>query len=69
MPVRGREVTMKLRQDHYVSTGDLFLFGSVLDCFLGGYASINSFTNLIIHEVMRGDTYRWPARLGNHPLI
>jgi type VI secretion system protein ImpG len=60
---------MKLRRDHYVSTGDLFLFGSVLDRFLGGYASINSFTHLIIHEVMRGDTYRWPARLGNHPLI
>ena len=69
VPVRGREVTMKLRRDHYVSTGDMFLFGSVLDCFLGGYASVNSFTNLIIHEVMRGDTYRWPARLGNHPLI
>jgi type VI secretion system protein ImpG len=68
-PVRGREVTMKLRQDHYVSTGDMFLFGSVLDCFLGGYASVNSFTNLIIHEVMRGDTHRWPARLGNRPLI
>ncbi|NPV05330.1 MAG: type VI secretion system baseplate subunit TssF [Syntrophaceae bacterium] len=69
LPVRGREVTFRLRRDHYVSTGDLFLFGSVLDVFLGGYASVNSFTSLGIRETMKGETYRWPARLGNHPLI
>lgn len=69
LPVRGREVTLKMRRDHYVSTGDLFLFGSVLDVFLGGYASVNSFTNLVVRETMKGDRYPWPARLGNHPLI
>lgn len=67
--IRGRDVRMKLRKDHYASTGDMYLFGCVLDHFLGGYASINSFTALNIEDVLRGEQYSWPARLGNQPLI
>jgi len=67
--IRGREIAMKLRRDHFASTGDLFIFGCVLDYFLGGYASMNSFTALNIEDVLRGDHFLWPARLGNHPLI
>ncbi|MHB8139240.1 MAG: type VI secretion system baseplate subunit TssF [Smithellaceae bacterium] len=69
MLIRGRDITMKLRKDHFASTGDMFIFGCVLDQFLGGYASINSFTTLTIQEVLRGERYSWPARLGNQPLI
>jgi len=69
MPVRGRNISMKLRKDHYASTGDLFLFGCVLDHFLGGYASLNSFTALTIEDTLKGEHYSWPARLGNQPLI
>jgi len=67
--MRGQEIQLKLRQDNFASQGDLFLFGCILDHFLGNYASINAFTKLIIQEVMKGDLYQWPARLGNHPLI
>jgi type VI secretion system protein ImpG len=67
--MRGQEIQLKLRQDNFASQGDLFLFGCILDHFLGNYASINAFTRLIIQEVMKGDLYQWPARLGNHPLI
>lgn len=69
MPLRGRDITLKLREDHFASTGDMFIFGCVLDQFLGGYASINSFTRLTIDEVLRGEQYLWPARLGCQPLI
>ncbi|OYV75089.1 MAG: hypothetical protein B7Z74_01465 [Deltaproteobacteria bacterium 21-66-5] len=47
----------------------MFLFGCVLDHFLGCYASINHFTRTTVREVMKGDVYRWPARIGNRPLI
>jgi len=47
----------------------MHLFGSVLDNFLGGYASINSFTRLKFRETQRGDLYEWPARLGRHQII
>ncbi len=67
--MRGREIRMNLRHDHFASQGDLFLFGCVLDHFLGSYASINTFTNLIIKEILKGELYQWPARIGDHPLI
>jgi type VI secretion system protein ImpG len=67
--MRGQEVTMRLRQDHFASQGDLYLFGCVLDHFLGNYASMNTFTRLIIKEAMKGDIYQWPDRIGDRPLI
>lgn len=68
-PIRGQEFVLSLRQDHFAGPGDMFLFGCVLDHFLGCYASINHFTRTTVREVMKGDIYRWPARIGNRPLI
>jgi type VI secretion system protein ImpG len=67
--MRGRDIGLEARHDHFASPGDLFLFGSILDHFLGCYASINTFTRLTLREVIKGETYLWPARLGDHPLI
>jgi type VI secretion system protein ImpG len=67
--MRGLEIKLNMRQDQFASQGDMFLFGCILDQFLGGYASINTHTRLIIQEVLKGDLYQWPARLGDHPLI
>jgi type VI secretion system protein ImpG len=67
--MRGKEIKLKMHQDHFASQGDLFLFGSVLDYFLGCYASINTYTRLFIEDVLKGDIYQWPARLGDRPLI
>jgi type VI secretion system protein ImpG len=67
--MRGREIQLEARHDHFASQGDLFLFGSVLDHFLGSYASINTFTLLTLREVITGEMHQWPARLGDHPLI
>jgi len=67
--MRGLDVMMKMRQDHFAGPGDLYLFGCVLNHFLGGYASINTFTRLTIDECLKGDRYQWPVRLGNDPLL
>ncbi len=67
--MRGQEIRLNVRQDQFASPGDMFLFGSILDQFLAGYASINAYTRLTVQEVLKGDLYQWPARLGNHPLI
>lgn len=66
--IRGREVNIEMRQDHYVSRGDMFIFGAVLDIFLSSYSTINSFTKLNIKETLRGETYKWPMRLGSRYL-
>jgi type VI secretion system protein ImpG len=67
--MRGRELQLDVRQDHFAGWGDLYLFGSVLDYFLGSYASINTYTQLSIKELLKGEVYQWPARVGDHPLI
>jgi type VI secretion system protein ImpG len=67
--MRGREIGMEARHDHFASQGDLFLFGSILNNFLGSYASINTYTRLTLKELITGDVYQWPPRLGDHPLI
>ncbi len=67
--MRGQDIVVKLRQDHFAGQGDFFLFGSVLDCFLGCSASMNSYTQFSVEEVLRGDRYQWPVRIGEHFLI
>ena len=67
--MRGRNIRLKAREDHFAGSGDLFLFGSIMDHFLANYASINTYTYLSIKESIKGDLYQWPARIGAHPLI
>jgi type VI secretion system protein ImpG len=67
--MRGREIQLQMRLDHFAGEGDLYLFGTVLDHFLGVYASINTFTQLVVNEVLKGEIYQWPTRIGDQPLI
>lgn len=67
--MRGREIELGIRQDHFASMGDLYLFCSVLEYFLGIYGSINTFTRLTLREILTGADYHWPARTGEHYLV
>jgi type VI secretion system protein ImpG len=66
---RGVEVTIELDEEKYVGTG-AFLFAAVLERFLGLYASINSFTQLVA-KTKQGERVirRWPPRAGDRPLL
>jgi len=66
---RGIAINLNLKKDNFAGIGDMYLFGSVLDRFLGWYATINSFTSFSVREVNSGETYTWPARGGEHFLI
>jgi type VI secretion system protein ImpG len=68
IPLRGREIRIRVRQDHFAGAGDMYLFGCVLDHFLGRYASLNSYTRLEFYETSRGGTCQWPTRLGTQAL-
>jgi len=67
--MRGQEIKLKVNQGNFASEGDLFLFGSVLDNFMGSYAALNSYTRITVQDTMKGSVYQWKARLGNHILI
>ena len=65
---RGLEVTVDLDEEKFAGCG--FLFASVLERFLGLYASINSFVQLVATSD-GGDNLicRWPPRAGEMELL
>ncbi|MCM0084217.1 type VI secretion system baseplate subunit TssF [Geomonas sp. Red32] len=65
--VRGWDITIRLDDASFLSAGDLYLFGALLDRVLNGFASEASFTRTTI-EPTRGERYQWPARPGRRPL-
>jgi len=66
---RGYDIRIKLRGEQFVGPGDLYLFSSVLERFLGGYVTQNCFIRLVVEEITEGYQLQWPARLGDRPLI
>jgi type VI secretion system protein ImpG len=65
----GVEVGIELDETQYVG-GGAFLMASVLERFLGLYASVNSFTQLVAKSRQReGVMRRWPPRAGERTLL
>jgi type VI secretion system protein ImpG len=61
---RGLEVTLHFDEDRFTGSG-VYLFGAILERFLGMYSSINSFTRTVITTNRRdGKLCEWPARAG-----
>jgi len=74
LPVRGLRTTMELRERSFGGQGiigeaGMFLFATVLNEFLGLYASVNSFHELHVLGTERKEIYRWPRRDGLLPLL
>jgi type VI secretion system protein ImpG len=68
LPMRGQAIQLSARQDHFAGLGDFFLFGSLLDLFLGVYSSMNSFIRFSMKDTVTGETYTWPTRIGDRSL-
>lgn len=60
---RGQQIVLTVDEAAFEGSG-AFLFGAVLEQFFARYASINSFTETVIRSSTRGETIRWPARVG-----
>jgi type VI secretion system protein ImpG len=66
---RGRRVDIEFDEDRYTG-GGVYLFASVLEHFLGLYASVNSFTLLAARTNQReAPLGEWAPRAGWKPLI
>lgn len=68
-PVRGLQIDMEMRESKFAGEGDLYLLATVLNEFFSLYATINSFHQLTVRNVERGEVYRWPPRIGQQPLL
>jgi type VI secretion system protein ImpG len=66
---RGIEVSLEFDEQKYIGTG-VFLFASVLERFLGLYASVNSFCQLV-GKTKQSEGYfkKWPPRAGELLLV
>ena len=66
---RGVEVTIRFDEERYIGSG-LYLFACVLEKFLGLYATLNSFVQLIATTKQREEPLkRWPPRAGEQILL
>jgi len=67
--LRGQNIRVQLDRQGFTGEGDMFLFGSVLDVFLGNYAAINAYTRLTVDDTLRKEQFTWPIRLGDRILL
>jgi len=68
-PVRGAEVVVEVRDDHFSEEGDLCLFGAVLSRVFSAYATVNSFVHLTVIAVPSGRRYEWEPPTGEGTLL
>ncbi|WP_201699687.1 type VI secretion system baseplate subunit TssF [Paraburkholderia hiiakae] len=62
--MRGVEITVTLDSNRFAGEGDLELFGSMLNRFLGLYATLNLYTKLVIVTLPTGRRIEWPETKG-----
>jgi type VI secretion system protein ImpG len=67
--LRGQDIVITLDPGGFTGRGDVRLFCSVLDSFLAGYGAMNNYTRLIVRDTLDKELFRWPARLGERPLL
>jgi type VI secretion system protein ImpG len=67
--VRGTRTSLEFDEEQFVG-GGVYLFASVLEQFLGLYATVNSFNQLIASTTQRKEILReWPPRAGRKILL
>lgn len=69
IPMRGQGINIRVNPENFAGTGDIYLFGVVLNQLFASFASINCFTEFSLTDDTNEETYRWQARLGERPLI
>jgi type VI secretion system protein ImpG len=66
--IHGQHLLIQLKSEHFVSPGDKYLFGSVLERFFAATAAINVYSELTLEDFFSGERLQWPARIGSRPL-
>ncbi len=66
---RGTRVEMEFDEEEFAGAG-VYTFSAVLNVFLGLYASLNSFSQLVVRTRQRKGTLKeWPPRAGEKPIL
>ncbi len=65
---RGVELGLSLDERAFDGAG-IMLLASVLERLFSRHASMNTFTQTVLHSVSRGEIKRWPPRLGQRAIL
>ena len=65
---RGTKVRLTMDERAFEGTG-IVVLGAVLDRFIARYASMNSFTQLVLASQTRGVIKTWPPRIGARAVL
>ncbi|EJT01650.1 MULTISPECIES: type VI secretion system baseplate subunit TssF [Rhizobium] len=65
---RGIEVAIILDEAAFEGVG-IFPLASVLNQFFAKYVSINSFTEMVVSTLQRGEVMRWPTMAGRRAIL
>lgn len=66
--LRGTAITLDVLEDHFAGDGDLYLFSAVINEFLSLHATLNTFTQVTVQGLQKGETLAWPHRIGRELL-
>lgn len=67
--IRGQRFHLYVRNEYFVSEGDKYLFGAMIDNLLASCAVMNSYTQLIMVDTRSGEELTWQPRLGERALV
>lgn len=65
---RGVEIQLTFEERPFEGSG-IYLLAAVLERFFARHASLNSFTQTVLHSASRGEIKRWPPRLGQRQVL
>lgn len=68
-PIRGTVFELDLDETRFSDEGDLLLFAEVLGEFLSLYASINTFTQLVVRRQPSDEVVTCPPITGKQRLL
>lgn len=66
---RGYEIKLVLRGEGFGGPGEMYLFSSVLERFLGCYVTHNCFIRLVVEEKEGRYSFHLPARMGDRGVV
>lgn len=66
--LRGTAITLDVLEDHFTNDGDLYLFATLVNEFLSLHATLNTFTQVTVQGLQKGETLSWPHRIGRDSL-
>ncbi|MDE2515733.1 MAG: type VI secretion system baseplate subunit TssF [Rhodospirillales bacterium] len=69
IPVRGRRVTLGVAESGFGGAEGAYLFGAVLDAFIGVYAGLNVCHQLTLLGTEGNLRFTWPLRAGRQPML